>query len=130
MRAEGPRAPAYYAGRMTASHNTAVALVSVIVIVTSAACGSDNGGGPVGEGDLSAFCDQNEKLDALTRPPSDPELDQLLDSAPAEIFDEVEILVASAKEFRAGNEEAADSDEVQTAGNKLDGFVEESCEDA
>jgi hypothetical protein len=52
----------------------------------------------------------------------------LVEEAPEEIRDDSLVLAESAKEFRAGNEEAADSPETQEAGDRFDQYVEENCE--
>jgi hypothetical protein len=76
---------------------------------------------------VQAFCDQARALDELDGPPSDEDLERLLDVAPEEIADDAETLVASAKEFAAGNENAAGSDEIQAAGRRLDRYIEDNC---
>jgi len=76
---------------------------------------------------IESFCAQSSELDEIQRAPTDAELDNLADNAPEEIVQEVELLVESAREFRAGNEEAADSPEIQRAGRRFDAFVKESC---
>jgi hypothetical protein len=109
---------------MTAARPAAVALVAVLS-VAGVTCGGEDDAGS-----LRAFCDQARALDELERPPRDDELDELVEVAPEEVEDESEILVASAREFREGNENAANSPEIQEAGDRFDRFVEENCGDA
>lgn len=102
--------------------------VGVLVLLTGPGCGDSEVDG--GSGDLQAFCDKAAALDRLNRPPTDEELDRLVEVAPDEIEDEAVILVEAAREFREGNENAADSPEIQQAGNRLDEFVENNCRGA
>ena len=109
------------------------AISCLLIVAMSAGCGSQGAAtqDPTDpDGDRAAFCDQSEQLDALQRPPNDSELDRLLDAAPSDIKNDVETLAASARQFRAGNEEAASSDEIQAAGDRYDAYVEENCDDA
>jgi hypothetical protein len=91
------------------------------------ACGGNGADGGDSPPEIETFCDQSVALDELRRAPTDAELDNLLDNAPEGILAEVEILVSSAREFREGNEEAADSPEIQRAGRRFDAFVEKNC---
>lgn len=52
-----------------------------------------------------------------------------MEAALEDIRDDAEILAASARQFRAGDENAAESDEIQDAGARFDRFVEENCEE-
>jgi hypothetical protein len=103
----------------------AAAALATVLSIAGVTCGGDNEAGS-----LQAFCEQALALDDLKRHPRDPELDRLVDESPEEIRDESEILVASAREFREGNENAANSPEIQGAGDRFDRFVEENCRDA
>src|SRR5688500_17001181 len=102
----------------------------VAVMITCVACGSEEPATttspPSSEGDLVAFCDSAKELDeaALSEAghPSDAQLDRFLDNAPSDIKDDAEILVASARDFRSGNEEAASSDEIQEAADRFDDY--------
>jgi hypothetical protein len=55
--------------------------------------------------------------------PADSQLDRLVGAAPPDIKDEAEILAASAREFRSGNDEAASSEEIQAAADRLDDYI-------
>lgn len=83
-------------------------------------------------GDLTTFCEAARELDeaALSEEghPDDSQLDRFLDAAPSDIKEEAEILVASAREFRAGNDEAASSEEIQAAGDRFDAYMKDNCE--
>jgi hypothetical protein len=94
------------------------------------ACGGVGGAGADSDADLKSFCDQSAALDALDRPPNDAELDGLLQSAPEAIKEEAETLAESAREFRAGNDSAADSPEIQEAGRRFDAFIVDNCRDS
>lgn len=104
---------------MTAARPAAVALVAVLSVA-----GVTCGGGEDDAGSLQAFCDRAFALDELDRPPRDDDLNHLVEVAPEEIKDESEILVTSAREFREGNANAANSPEIQEAGDRFDRFVE------
>ena len=104
----------------------ASAAVSIVLLI-AASCG--DAGTAAGSGDVDVFCDQARSLDSLQRPPNDEELDRLTDSAPDEIKKESEILAASARDFRAGNEEAAGTEEIQDAADRFDEFVASNCRD-
>ena len=117
---------------------TSLCLLVLAVVLTG--CGSPDGvatesqnsGGPTESqdgGDLQSFCDQNELLDGLSRPPEDDDLDRLLEPAPADVRGDVEVLVQSAKDFRQDPDMSA-SDSAQAAGENLDAYVEENCEEA
>lgn len=110
------------------------AICLAVALVMAGACGS-SGGEPVAgtstadtAGDLSTFCDSNEELNTLQRPPTDAELSRLEEAAPPEMKQDVDILVASAKEFRASGGESEATEEAQAAGRRLDAYVEENCE--
>lgn len=93
-------------------------------------CGSLDDDDPDGgkeSGDLEEFCNRARNLDRLQRAPNDDELDGFLQAAPDPIREEAELLVASAREFRAGNDEAASSSEVQEAGDRLDEYLRKRC---
>ncbi|MGH2746494.1 MAG: hypothetical protein ACRDKB_01035 [Actinomycetota bacterium] len=100
----------------------------IAAIVALAAVGCGGGDGTSGSGDLGAFCDQAIALDRLERHPTDDELDRLVEAAAEDIRDDSEILAASAREFRAGNANAAASEEIQEAGKRFDRFVEDNCD--
>lgn len=117
-------------------------LAGVLLFVGIAGCGSPDATSTSApteaqsnaeSADAGAFCDAAEDLEKSTLSasgyPTDSQLDRLLDSAPVEIKEVAEILVVSARQFRAGNQEAADSERVQDAGDRFDAYVEESCKD-
>lgn len=114
--------------RKSPADRVSTLVLALMLTIGGGACGDGNGDGD--SGDLQAFCDQAAALDRLNRPPTDEELDRLVEVAPDEIEDEAVILVEAAREFREGNENAADSPEIQQAGNRLDEFVENSCRGA
>jgi len=104
-----------------------IAVAVVGVPIAAVACGENVADDNSSASAIESFCVQSAELDEIQRAPTDAELDNLVDNAPEEIVHEIEILVESAREFRAGNEEAADSPEIQRAGRRFDAFVEESC---
>ena len=84
-------------------------------------------------GNLATFCEAARELDesAFSEKghPDDSQLDRFVDAAPPDIKDEAEILVASAREYRAGNDEAASSEEIQAAGDRVDAYLKDNCTD-
>lgn len=118
-------------------------MIGVLFLVAIAGCGSrdtsptavpTDGSSSAASEDVAAFCDAARELDksALKADghPDDSQLDRFVGTAPTEIKDDAEILAASAREFRSGNEEAASSDEIQAAADRFDTYVEENCDDA
>ena len=117
-------------------------MIGVLFLVAVGGCASryaspsaapTDGSSSAASEDVGAFCDAARELDksALKADghPNDSQLDRFVDTAPSEIKDDTEILAASAREFRSGNEEAASSDEIQAAADRFDTYVEENCED-
>ena len=107
------------------------------LMVSGAACGApEEPTIPAQEetaGDLAAFCDAAIELDKTAlgdEGPTDSQLDRFVDAAPADIKSDAEILAASAREYRSGNDDAALSDEVQEAADRFDAYIEDNCPDA
>lgn len=105
-----------------------------LVVVMSVACEAPEPTQPAsqdsgGSGDLSEFCEAANELDevALDGYPDDALLDRFVEAAPPDIREDAEILVASAREFRSGNEEAGSSEKIQAAGDRFDAYVKSNC---
>ena len=123
---------------MNATRWTTPGWVIGALLFTVVACGApeEPATRPLTKGtgsDVARFCEAARELDesALSEEghPNDSQLDRFLDAAPPDIKDEAEILVASAREFRAGNDEAASSNEIQAAGDRFDAYMKDNCKD-
>ncbi|MGH2684034.1 MAG: hypothetical protein ACRDJP_01015 [Actinomycetota bacterium] len=110
-------------------HRTLSALFALFALLTPlAACGGDDDGG----GSIQAYCDFSRSLDEQEDFPTDDQLDELSDTAPDEISDDVEFLV---DRFREANdnpaevEEVFQDEEVNEAIENVEAFEEENCAD-
>ena len=89
--------------------------------LTLTACGDDGGGG----GDVQAYCDLTNEVNAGAEEPTDEQLDALLDAAPGEIKDAGQTLV----DFLRSDGDPSDlSQEVLDAIDEIEDFEAENCE--
>lgn len=99
-------------------------LVALAATFGLAACGDDD------EGDLAAYCDLVDELDQQEDFPSDDQLDELRDVAPAEIRDEVDLVadrLSEANDDPQDAEQVFDDPEVQEAIGEIEAYEEENC---
>lgn len=99
-----------------------VALAATFGLV---ACGDDDN-----EGDLAAYCDLVEELDAQEDFPTDEQLNELQDVAPAEIDDEVDLVAERFKEVNDNPEDAQavfEDPEVEEAFSTIEAYEDENC---
>jgi len=85
------------------------------------ACGDDDDDG----GDLAAYCELSAELDEQETFPSDEQLDEIADLAPAEIADEADL---AAERLQEDGEEAFDDPEVEEAFISIEEFEGENCD--
>lgn len=80
---------------MTVKHTLGITAVVLTLAVTSAACGDDDdsSGSATASGNVQAYCEIAAEVDSLEGLPNDEQLDRLLETAPAEIRDDVTYLV-------------------------------------
>ena len=107
-----------------------LALFSVVALFALGACGGDGGG------DVQAFCDKQEEIDSLDI--SDTEsmknaIEEVVDEAPEEIRDDVEVLADALAELDEIDtpEEAQEimTTEIQEASERIEKWVDENCEE-
>jgi hypothetical protein len=97
-----------------------MAAASVLVLVV-AACGDDDDGGTAS---AEAYCALAAELDQAEEQPSDAQLDEILEAAPEEIRDDLQVIIDA---IQTGNfdDEAA----IEEAESNLLAFEEENCGD-
>jgi hypothetical protein len=86
-----------------------------------------NAGSLVSSDEPLEFCDHSRYLDELRRPPTDEELDRLVETTPDAIRDEAAILVESARAHREGDDSISETGEVQAAADRFDEYVTAEC---
>jgi hypothetical protein len=101
------------------------AVVAVLGGLTLAGCGDDSG-----SGDVVAFCDLNDTLNAADGTPTSDQLDDVVAAAPSEIKDDARTLADALKEQGDDLFTEEPSEELIEAIDALDEFTTTNCTEA
>jgi len=101
----------------------ATAFVGALVLVGAACDDDDNGGGGAS---ADEWCELNEELSGIGENPSDEQLNELADQAPADIRDDVQPVVEFFIEEGAG---ASLPDDLQERSDNVSDWIQENCAD-
>ena len=98
-----------------------ILVLALLLALVAVACSGD---------DTQAFCDKQAALEDLD--PSDAEaadeISSLVDEAPEEIRDDVQIVADALEAVNAG-EQPENVDEIQPAAQRVQEWVDENCEE-
>ena len=101
---------------------TRILVLAFVLALGLVACGGD---------DAQAFCDRQAELEGVD--PTDveaaDELADLVDDAPEEIADDVQIVADALEQVNAGEQPDTPPAEIQAAAQNVQDWVDENCEE-